>query len=70
MKRKRKPDTPQPIVFFRPSWMYAPYKRCPPRSNSRRVLFRQYLSRLPMKPPSDIKEQLQKTIIEMKGEKS
>ena len=67
MKRQRKPVDPKPIVFYRPAWTVGIHTRVQPRTTARRMLFRQYIWRLPQAPPADITTELETTIAELKG---
>ena len=68
MKRNRKSVDPKPIVFYRPAWTVGIHTRTQPRTTAHRLLFRQYIWRLPQAPPADIKPQLEVTIAELKGD--
>ena len=59
---KRKPVDPKPIVFYRPAWTVGIHTRAQLRTTARRMLFRQYIWRLPQASPADIKDRLTETI--------
>ena len=67
MKRQRKPADSQPVIFYRPAWTVGIHTRAQPRTTAHRLLFRQYIWRLPQAPPADITTQLEATIAELKG---
>ena len=62
MKRQRKLVDPQPIIFYRPAWTTGIHTRAQPRTATHRLLFSQYVWRLPKAPPADIKDRLTQTI--------
>ena len=68
MKRQRKPVDPKSIVFYRPAWTVGIHTRTQPRMAIHRMLYRQYIWRLPQAPPANIKPQLEATIAELKGD--
>ena len=68
MKHKRKSVDPKPIVFYRPAWTVGIHTRAQRRTTAHRLLFRQYVWRLPKAPPADITTQLEATIAELIGD--
>ena len=67
MKRQRKPVDPKSIIFYRPAWTVGIHTRAQPHTTAHRLLFSQYIWRLPQAPPADITTQLEATISELKG---
>ena len=67
MKRQRKPVDPKSIVFYRPAWTVGIHTRAQPHTTAHRLLFRQYIWRLPQAPPANIKSQLEGVIAKLKG---
>ena len=56
MKRHRKPvETLSLSSFYRPARTVGIHTRVQPRTTAHRLLFRQYIWRLPQAPPANIK---------------
>ena len=60
MKRQRKPVDPKPIIFYRPAWTVGIHARVQPHTTAHRLLFRQYLWRLPKSPDDRPKHPIEK----------
>ena len=67
-KRNRKPANAKPITIYRPAWTIGIHTRAQPNTTTHRLLFSQYLWRLPKAPIANIKTQLETTIAKLKGD--
>ena len=61
MKRQRKPAAlAKPIIFYRPAWTVGIHIRVQPHTTAHRLLFRQYIWRLPKSPDDRPKHPIEK----------